>query len=134
MYNIHRWDGCMNIIISNSSEHPIYTQITNQIKEAIISNELKAETQLPSIRKLAKELQVSVITTKRAYEELEREGFISTVPGKGSFVAPRSSELLRESKMRLVEEKLEEAIVAAKLIDLNQDDLINIIKLLYTEV
>ncbi len=123
----------MNIIISNSSEHPIYTQITNQIKKAIIQGELKPETQLPSIRRLAKELQVSVITTKRAYEELEKEGFITTVPGKGSYVAPRSSELLKESKMKLVEDKLEEAIVAAKLINLNLEDLIKIIELLYEE-
>jgi len=130
---MHGGNVLMNIIISNSSEHPIYTQITNQIKKAIIQGELKPETQLPSIRRLAKELQVSVITTKRAYEELEKEGFITTVPGKGSYVAPRSSELLKESKMKLVEDKLEEAIVAAKLINLNLEDLIKIIELLYEE-
>ena len=77
----------MNIIISNSSDIPIYAQIVNQMKEAIISNKLEQGQPLPSIRSLAKDLNISVITTKRAYEELERQGFIDIVPGKGSFVA-----------------------------------------------
>ena len=81
----------MNILISNSGEKPIYEQITSQIKNLIIQGELAAGQALPSMRLLAKELRISVITTKRAYEELEREGFVQTVPGKGSFVAGRSS-------------------------------------------
>ncbi len=123
----------MNIIISNSSEHPIYYQITMQIKEAIIQGLLPPNSQLPSIRSLAAELQVSVITTKRSYEELENEGFITTVPGKGSYVAPKSNELLKELKMRTVEEKLEEAIDSARLIGLTLDDLVGLLKILYLE-
>jgi len=123
----------LNIIISNSSEHPIYYQITMQIKEAIIQGLLPPNSQLPSIRSLAAELQVSVITTKRSYEELENEGFITTVPGKGSYVAPKSNELLKELKMRTVEEKLEEAIDSARLIGLTLDDLVGLLKILYLE-
>ena len=90
----------MNIIISNTSEKPIYEQITTQIKAIIMKGELNAGDALPSIRFLAKELRISVITTKRAYEELERDGFIETVPGKGSFVASGNQELLREDHRR----------------------------------
>jgi GntR family transcriptional regulator len=104
-----------------------------QIKEAIIQGLLPPNSQLPSIRSLAAELQVSVITTKRSYEELENEGFITTVPGKGSYVAPKSNELLKELKMRTVEEKLEEAIDSARLIGLTLDDLVGLLKILYLE-
>ena len=104
----------MNIIISNSSGKPIYEQITSQIKNMIISGQLNAGDPLPSMRALAKELRISVITTKRAYEELEREGFIETVPGKGSFVAQRNSELLREEALRRMEEALESAVQIAR--------------------
>ena len=89
----------MRIIISNSSEDPIYEQIVKQIKNQIINGELTEQESLPSIRKLAGELSISVITTKRAYEELEREGYIDTVGGKGSFVASQNKEFLREKKM-----------------------------------
>ena len=96
----------MDIIISNSSGKPLYEQIIGQIKKMIISGELKPGEMLPSMRYLAKELRISVITTKRAYEELEREGFITTVQGKGSFVSEHNMELIREQQLRLVEQYL----------------------------
>ena len=105
----------MDIILSNASGKPIYEQITDQIKEQIMAGALSAGDALPSMRLLAKELRISVITTKRAYEELEREGFITTVPGKGCFVAPRNLELVRENALRQVEEHLQRAVEAAKL-------------------
>ena len=123
----------MKIIISNSSPDPIYEQIARQIKAQIISGELEEGAALPSIRKLAQELQISVITTKRAYEELEREGFIDTVGGKGCFVAMQNKELLREKKMKLVEEKLNEAVAEAKLLGITADELKEMLLLLYKE-
>ncbi len=99
----------MNIIISNSSDKPIYEQIGEQIKDQIIGGSLSAGDGLPSMRLLAKELRISVITTKRAYEELEREGFIETVPGKGCFVAAQNKELLMEAQLKKVEEALQRA-------------------------
>ena len=106
----------MKIIISNSSPEPIYEQIGKQIKSQIISGDLLEGAPLPSIRKLAQELHISVITTKRAYEELEKEGFIDTVGGKGTFVAIQNKELLREKKMKSIEDQMtdlvEEAIKA----------------------
>ncbi len=99
----------MNILISNSSDKPIYEQIGEQIRDQIISGSLAAGDALPSMRLLAKELRISVITTKRAYEELEREGFIETVPGKGCFVAAQNSELLMEAQLKKVEEVLQKA-------------------------
>jgi len=124
----------MKIIISNSANEPIYNQIVTQLKEQILKGELKAGEALPSIRSLAKELQISVITTKRAYEELEREGFIETVPGKGSFVAAYSKEKLEEKKLAIVESKLIEAILAAKALNLSLKELKEILEALYEEV
>ena len=121
----------MNIIISNSSSEPIYEQIANQIKKSIITGNLLESEPLPSIRKLAKELQISVITTKRAYEELEKEGLVESVRGKGFFVAPKNKELLKEKKMQLIEEKLSEVIDESKILGLSIEDLFEIIKLLY---
>ena len=111
-----RRKGCvgLHIVISNQSGKPIYEQIVEQVKALIINGELKEGDALPSMRLLAKELRISVITTKRAYEELEREGFIETVPGKGSFVAQRNSELLREEALRRMEEALESAVQIAR--------------------
>ncbi|MBR0131240.1 MAG: GntR family transcriptional regulator [Firmicutes bacterium] len=100
----------MNILISNSSDRPIYEQIGEQIRDQIISGSLAEGDALPSMRLLAKELRISVITTKRAYEELEREGFIETVPGKGCFVAAQNSELLMEAQLKKVEEALQKAV------------------------
>lgn len=124
----------MKIIILNSANEPIYKQIVTQLKEQILKGELRAGEALPSIRSLAKELQISVITTKRAYEELEREGFIETVPGKGSFVAAYSKEKLEEKRLAIVESKLMEAILAAKALDLSLKELEEILEALYKEV
>ena len=123
----------MRIIISDAATDAIYDQITKQIKNQIISGELTAGVLLPSIRKLAKELQISVITTKRAYEELEKEGFIDTVSGKGTFVAMQNDELLREKKMKIVEDKLSQAVSEANILDISLGELMEMIKLLYEE-
>jgi len=123
----------MKIIISNSSENPIYEQITNQIKSQIINGDLQEGETLPSIRKLASELGISVITTKRAYEELEKEGFIDTVGGKGSFISRQNKEFLREKKMKVVEEKLAEAVSEAKMLGIRFKDLNEMLSILYKE-
>lgn len=104
----------MDILISNSSTKPIYEQITSQIKSLILSGALREGEALPSMRLLARELRISVITTKRAYEDLERDGFIETVPGKGSFVAARNMEFVREEQLRRVEEHIRLAVDAAR--------------------
>ncbi|CAM5613413.1 HTH-type transcriptional repressor YtrA [Streptomyces afghaniensis] len=121
----------MNIFISNSSEEPIYLQIVKQIKEQIVAGELKETQSLPSIRSLAKELKISVITTKRAYDELEKDGFIVTVAGKGSYVAVINKEILRENKLTTIEEHLTEASSTAKLIGLTLEELQEILKIIY---
>ncbi len=123
----------MNIIISNSSDKPIYDQISEQIKNYIISGQIGQDELLPSIRNLAKELQISVITTKRAYEELERDGYIVSIPGKGSYVAAQNKELLMESRLRIVEGKLADAVTAAKMIDIGLSQLQEMLQLLYEE-
>jgi GntR family transcriptional regulator len=123
----------MKIIISNSSEDPIYEQIIKQIKNQIINGELDEEEPLPSIRKLAKELGISVITTKRAYEELEKEGFIDTVGGKGSFVAGQNREFLKEKKMKAVEDKLTEAVTEARMLEIGYKELKEMLSILYKE-
>lgn len=124
----------MNIIISNTSQEPIYQQIVRQIKNSIMKGELAEDEMLPSIRNLAKELQISVITTKRAYDELEKDGYIVSAPGRGSFVAAKNKELLKEMRLRIVEEKLSEAVLAGKAINLNLHELIEMLKVIYEEV
>lgn len=121
----------VNIIISNSSDEPIYMQIVEQIKEQIVRGELAASQPLPSIRNLAKELKISVITTKRAYDELERDGYIVTVAGKGSYVAEMNQEMLRETKIKMVEDKMNEAVMTAKLVGLTIEELEEMLKLIY---
>lgn len=123
----------MKILISNSSSDPIYEQITKQIRNQIISGELDEGDSLPSIRNLAKDLQISVITTKRAYEELEKEGFIDTVGGKGTFVAMQNKELLREKKMQTIEEKLGNAVDEAKKMGIKLNELKSMLTILYNE-
>lgn len=123
----------MQIIISNSSKEPIYEQITNQIKSSILSGELKEGTGLPSIRQLAKDLQISVITTKRAYEELEKAGFIYSIVGKGSFVAEQNLEVIKEKKLKVIEEQLGAVISNSKEIGLSFDELQELLKILYEE-
>jgi GntR family transcriptional regulator len=123
----------MRIIISNSSPDPIYEQIARQVKQQVIAGDLAEGTSLPSIRALARDLQVSVITTKRAYEELEREGFIDTVAGKGTFVAAQNEGFLREKRLRAVEEKLAEAVANARMLGIGRDELSEMLRLLCEE-
>ncbi|HCW54059.1 GntR family transcriptional regulator [Clostridium sp. SM-530-WT-3G] len=124
----------MDILISNDSPVKLYEQIENQIKNQILNGSLKSGEMLPSIRMLAKELKVSIITTKRAYEELEKEGFIETVVGKGTFVAGASSERLKEAAMWEMESRFEEVIVTAKSLGLGLNECIEILKNIYEEV
>ena len=124
----------MDIIISNSSGKPIYEQIADQVKEQIMAGALAAGDALPSMRLLAKELRISVITTKRAYEELERDGFVENGPGKGCLVAPQNRELLREAQLRRVEEKLTQAIEEARRGAVSLEELKEMLTELYQEV
>ena len=123
----------MNIIISNSSGKPIYEQLVAQIKQLIMTDVLKEGDALPSMRTLAKELRISVITTKRAYEELEKEGFIETITGKGSFVAGKDKELIREERYRQIEALLEKACETARMNGMTLEELLDIMTLLYKE-
>ena len=123
----------MNIIISNTSDKPIYQQIADQIKDHIMRGALAESEPLPSIRSLAKDLNISVITTKRAYDELEKEGFIVTLAGKGSYVAAQNKELLRESRIKIAEEKLFEAVAAAKAAEITLEELEEMLKFFYEE-
>ena len=123
----------MDIIISNSNEKPIYDQIASQIKNMIMLGDLKTGDALPSMRLLAKELRISVITTKRAYEDLERDGFIESITGKGSFVSAGNTEFLREQQLRIVEEHLQKAVDTAKKSGITPDELVEIISMLYRE-
>ncbi len=123
----------MDIIISNSSDKPIYEQISSQIKDAILSGQLESGQLLPSIRGLANDLRISVITTKRAYSDLEAQGFIETVQGKGSFVAGGNKELLREERLRQIEALLEEAISLTQSAGVSIADLHEIINALASE-
>lgn len=123
----------MKIIISNSSQEPIYEQIVKQIKNSIIRGDLVGGDSLPSIRNLAQELQISVITTKRAYEELEKAGFIETVQGRGSYVSSQNKEFLREKRIRIIEERLTEVVEESKALNLSFEEIIEILKLIYEE-
>ena len=129
MYNIE--ESIMDIIISNASGKPIYEQITEQIKEQIMNGELNEGDPLPSMRALAQQLRISIITTKRAYEELEREGFIESFTGKGSFVAARNRELFREENLRQIEQSLTLAVGKAKLCGVSYEELSEILKMLF---
>ena len=121
----------MDIILSNSSGKPIYEQIADQVKELILAGALSAGDALPSMRVLAKELRISVITTKRAYEELERDGFLDNVPGKGCFVAPQNRELLREAQLRRVEDVLAQAVDEARKGGFSLSEMQELLTLLY---
>lgn len=123
----------MDIIISNSLDKPIYMQIKEQVIDQIINEELKPGEMLPSIRVLAKELRISVITTKRAYEELERDGYIETVVGKGTFVSGINKALIRERQMGLLENDLSAIIDNAKRMKLSKQELFDLINLLWEE-
>ncbi len=121
----------MDIIISNASDKPIYQQITEQIKQLILSGALVEGDALPSMRLLAKELRISVITTKRAYDDLERDGFITTVQGKGSFVAGQNTELIREEHLRRIEQLLQQAAELARQSSVPLEELQQILAMLY---
>lgn len=123
----------MDIIISNSNGVPLYEQITSQIKNLIITGCLKEGDALPSMRMLAKELRISVITTKRAYEELEKDGFIHSITGKGSFVTGKNLEVIKEEQLRITEGFLGDAVKSAKQSGISLERLIEIISILYKE-
>ncbi|MBP3594896.1 MAG: GntR family transcriptional regulator [Lachnospiraceae bacterium] len=123
----------MKIFISEHSNAAIYEQIEQQIKDAILRQELKAEEPLPSIRGLAKDLQISVITTKRAYEELEEQGLIYSVPGRGFFVSSRKLEMLKEKKIQDIEKHMTELIKECKSAELSKQNMMDMLDLLYDE-
>lgn len=133
IYNIYSGGSLLNITISNSSGKPIYEQITSQIKNSIITGELKPGDALPSMRLLAKELHISVITTKRAYNDLEQEGFLETITGKGSFVANRDVSLIREGSLRMAEEYLNRAVEIARENAISLEELTEVLQVLYEE-
>ena len=124
----------MDIIITNSSDSPIYEQITSQIKNLILNGTLNEGDALPSMRTLAKELRVSVITTKRAYEELDREGFIQSFTGKGSFVCEKNTKLIKEEQLRRIEEILTSAILLSKSSGIALDEVKDLFNLLCDEL
>jgi len=121
----------VDIIISNSSGKPIYEQITSQVKNMILTGVLKEGDALPSMRLLAKELRISVITTKRAYDDLERDGFIESFTGKGSFVAKKNMELVREEQLKIAESHLKNAVETAKSSGISLEELREILDVLY---
>ena len=123
----------MNIVIRNTGDMPIYEQIVVQIKQAIVAGELTEGEALPSMRLMAKELRISLITTKRAYEELEREGFIVTMTGRGSFVAAKNLDILREEQRRRLEAHLADAVDAARAAGVDADELCALIRILYQD-
>ena len=120
----------MEIVISNSSDKPIYEQIASQIREQVLTGVLAAGDKLPSIRSLATQLRISAITTKRAYQDLEAQGYINTVPGKGCFVAGDNIELLREERLRKVEDSLARAVSEARSAGITTDELREMLDLL----
>jgi GntR family transcriptional regulator len=123
----------MDIIISNSNNQPIYDQISSQIKNKIISGDLKEGDMLPSMRLLAKELRISVITTKRAYEELERDGFITSITGKGSFVASKNLDFIKEEYLRKIEILMQEIVQLSSNCKLSLEELTEMLSLIYRE-
>ena len=124
----------MKIIISNTSDTPLYQQIKDQIKDAILKNELVEGDRLPSIRSFANDLHVSVLTIRRVYEELEQEAFVVSQVGIGTFVSASNAELLRDTKRRLVEQKMQDMIQTAKSLNISKDELNAMMDILYEEV
>ena len=118
----------MNVLIDNKSSLPIYDQIFSQIKAQIISGELQENEALPSIRNLAKDLHISVVTTKRAYDELEKEGFLYTIAAKGCFVAPKNVELLREENLKTMEQRIDQLVRLAKSVGMSADEVLDMVK------
>lgn len=124
----------MNILIRNDTDKPIYEQIATQIKNEILSGQLPSGSPLPSIRSLAKDLRVSVITTKRAYEELEKEGYLYTIPAKGSYVAEKNTQLVREAYLTQIETHMQEILSLAESCGLSLDDLTEMLRLLAQDI
>ncbi len=124
----------MRIILRNTDKAPIYEQIKEQIKEAILSDELKEGDTLPSIRQLARDLQISVITTTRAYTDLEQEGFIAIQQGRGCFVLPKNSEIVREQLLRKIEDNFTAAVSAGKIAKLSREELTAMLEFILVEV
>ena len=133
MYIYNLRSVSMDIIISNSSGEPIYEQISSQIKTLIMNGSLKEGDALPSMRSLAQELRISVITTKRAYEELERDGFIASYTGKGSFVKGQNSELIKEENLKQIENLLSQVVEKSKMCNITLDEITEILKIIYNE-
>ena len=123
----------MEIIISNSSDKPIYEQVSSQIKNKIMNGTLEAGEMLPSMRAMAKDLHISVITVQRAYEDLTRDGFIETVSGKGSFVASQNKEFIQEEQLRKAEELLQQVVDIGRSHGISYEQMANILKVLYEE-
>ena len=123
----------MNIIISSNSSVPIYEQIKNAIKNAIISNELKEEEMLPSVRNLANDLKISFLTVKKAYDELEAEGFIKTVQGKGSFVAPKNLEIIKEEKLKEIQDYIEKIYNISRIANISEDEIKELFNMIFKE-
>lgn len=123
----------MNIIISNSSDIPIFKQIENSIKEAIIKGDLKEQEFLPSVRGLANDLKISFLTVKRAYDELEEEGFIKTIRSKGSFVAPKNLELIREEKLKEIQNLIEKIYDISKVSGITKEDVQELFQIIFEE-
>ena len=121
----------MNIIISNSSSIPIYEQIKQAIKQAILKNELKEEDMLPSVRVMANDLKISFLTVKKAYDELEQEGYVKSVQGKGSFGAPKNSEFIQEEKRKEIQNYIEKIVKLAQMSDISEQEIIELFKLMY---
>lgn len=121
----------MNIIISNNSSTPIYEQIKIAIKQAISNNELREEEILPSVRVMANDLRISFLTVKKAYDELEKEGYIKTVQGKGSYVLPKNPELMQEEKKKEIQNHIEEIVRLSQTADITEDEVIELFKLIY---
>ena len=124
---------CLNIILSNSSDMPIFIQIKNTIKEDICNDELLEGEALPSVRVLANDLKISFLTVKRAYDELEQEGFIKTIPGKGSFVAPKNLELIREEKLKEIQEHIEKIYDISRVSNISKEEVEELFKIIFEE-
>ena len=123
----------MNIIISNSSSIPIYEQIKTAIKQAIFSNELKEEDMLPSVRSMANDLKISFLTVKRAYDELEQEGYIKTIQGKGSFIAPKNLELIKEEKLKEIQVLIEKIYTISKVSNITEEEIQELFKIIFSD-
>ena len=125
--------GKLQIIIRNSVDTPLYEQVKEQIKNKIVANELKARELLPSIRSLAKDLRISVITTKNAYDELEKQGYVESIPGKGTYVPNKNTELIKEEQLQKVEGLIDTAVSIAKISGISKDEIKEILDILYGE-